>query len=566
MFARQTLARATQAAVPNGARNMATLREIELRLKSVRNIQKITQSMKVVASTKLAKAQRAMQAGKEYGIANAEVFANSPSDTPAKTRLFLVISSDKGLCGGIHSAVSKATRRAINNAEDSPLPGEQVDSESPVMIIGDKSKGQLQRTLGQNIRLTFNQIGRDIPTFADAAGVADLIVKSGVQYDSVVLIYNKFVSAISYEPAAMEVKGVEGLKDSNAFKAYENEDDATKDLAEFSLANAIFAALTESHACEQSSRRNAMDNASKNAGEMIGSLTMQYNRGRQAAITNELVDIITGLNFLRWICGRATEPESIGKLPSNMRTTTMDPPNTHSSHAPSISLFHRPMSSRSASVSAAASSSFDTSATSPKYRTQAKAWIDPASLPNYGDVKHIRGNAPDYVKQLNSNTFYSYGVGDEDCFGHKVGKGVRFVDVNIDRRQERQGRMEATTVAEVVVTKRGFPIDRLPRLDMLNGAGMLHGGCVAYLIDNCCSTPLVVLGLLQNVNGVGVTQAMNILFHSPASIGTLLSIVSTSISLGGRVMTSRCEVIDKDSGRVVASAFLNKMQPGVPKL
>ncbi|KAG6853431.1 hypothetical protein C0991_004431 [Blastosporella zonata] len=306
MLARHALARASQvAAAPSGARNMATLREIELRLKSVRNIQKITQSMKVVASTKLAKAQRAMQAGKEYGIANAEVFAHSPSDAPASNKLFIVISSDKGLCGGIHSAVSKATRRALNNAEDSPLapltPGaapETIDPLSPVMVIGDKSKAQLQRSIGGNLRLTFNQIGRDIPTFADAAGVADLIVKSGVKYDSVVLVYNKFVSAISYEAAAMEVKGEQGLKESNAFKTYENEDDATKDLAEFSLANAIFAALTESHACEQSSRRNAMDNAAKNAGEMIGSLQMQYNRGRQAAITNELVDIITGASAL----------------------------------------------------------------------------------------------------------------------------------------------------------------------------------------------------------------------------------------------------------------------------
>ncbi|KAG5653184.1 hypothetical protein H0H81_001901 [Sphagnurus paluster] len=296
LLARRTL---TAAQAPNGARNMATLREIELRLKSVRNIQKITNSMKVVASTKLAKAQRAMNAGKQYGIANNEVFLNSPSDKPAANRLFVVISSDKGLCGGIHSSVTKATRRALNNATDSPIAGAApVDSDSPVMIIGDKSKAQLSRAVPGNLRLTFNQIGRDIPTFADAASVADLIVKSGVKYDSVVLIYNKFVSAISYEAAAMEVKAEEGLRESDAFKAYENEDDVTKDLAEFSLANAIFATLTESHACEQSSRRNAMDNASKNAGEMIGSLQMQYNRGRQAAITNELVDIITGAFYL----------------------------------------------------------------------------------------------------------------------------------------------------------------------------------------------------------------------------------------------------------------------------
>lgn len=135
-------------------------------------------------------------------------------------RLFIVVSSDKGLCGGIHSSVSKATRRAISNATDSPFATAEgsssvtIESDSPVMVIGDKSKMQLIRALPQNLVLTFNQIGRDIPTFADAAGVADLIIKSGVKYDSVVLVYNKFVSALSYEAAIMEVKGAEALKES----------------------------------------------------------------------------------------------------------------------------------------------------------------------------------------------------------------------------------------------------------------------------------------------------------------------------------------------------------------
>lgn len=251
--------------------------------------------MKMIASTKLAKAQRAMQAGKQYGLANSEVFQNSSSATPTPRKLFIVVSSDKGLCGGIHSSVSKATRRAISGAQDSPLGTESpVDADSPVVVIGDKSKGQLLRTLGSNYALTVNQIGRDIPTFADAAGVADLIFKSGATYDEVVVVYNKFVSAISYEAAVAVVKGEQGLKESEGFKAYEMEDDVTKDLTEFSLANAIYAALVEGHACEQSARRNAMDNASKNATDMISTLQMQYNRGRQAAITNELVDIITG--------------------------------------------------------------------------------------------------------------------------------------------------------------------------------------------------------------------------------------------------------------------------------
>ncbi|KAF8901424.1 HotDog domain-containing protein [Mucidula mucida] len=179
-------------------------------------------------------------------------------------------------------------------------------------------------------------------------------------------------------------------------------------------------------------------------------------------------------------------------------------------------------------------------------------WVDPASLPDQGDISSTAGNAPDYVKQLNYNTFFSYGVGDAECFGYKAGKDVKFVDVTVDRSLEHHGRMEATTIAEVVVNR-----------GMLNGAGMLHGGCIAYLIDN---TPLVVLGLMQGANGVGVTQGLNVQFHSPASLGARIRIISTSVSFGGRVMTSRCEVINKDSGRIIASALLNKMQPAMSKL
>lgn len=307
MLARRSLSRVPFAAAqgPTSAhRNMATLRELETRLKSVRNIEKITKSMKMIASTKLAKAQRAMTQAKEYGLANLELSKNTePTEegaNPAKQRkLFVVISSDKGLCGGIHSSVSKATRRALKSEPitegSSAIP---VETDSPVMVVGDKSKAQLSRAVPKNIALSFNQIGRDIPTFSDAAGVADLIVKSGVECDSIVIVYNKFVSSISYEAAVVEVRNEQGLLKSNGFTAYEMEDDVTRDIAEFSLANAIYAALVEGHACEMSSRRNAMDNASKNAGDMIGALQLQYNRGRQASITNELVDIITGASAL----------------------------------------------------------------------------------------------------------------------------------------------------------------------------------------------------------------------------------------------------------------------------
>ncbi|CAE7171204.1 unnamed protein product [Rhizoctonia solani] len=287
---RPTLIAAT-GAVQNAqaARNMATLREIEMRLKSVRNIEKITKSMKMIASTRLNKAQRAMATAKEYGKANNEIFGNSEASVAEGGKvLYVVVSSDRGLCGGIHSSVTKATKRAI----------EQNSGQGSIVVLGEKSKSQLSRSSAKHLELSFSQIGREVPSFADAAEIADKIITSGIEFDSVNLIYNRFVSAIAYESTAMTVFNEKALTDAPAFKAYELEDDPTKDLVEFSLANAIYAALVEGHAAEISSRRNAMDNASKNAGDMIGRLTMQYNRGRQANITNELVDIITGASAL----------------------------------------------------------------------------------------------------------------------------------------------------------------------------------------------------------------------------------------------------------------------------
>jgi F-type H+-transporting ATPase subunit gamma len=137
-----------------------------------------------------------------YSLIHIELTSHTElSAENGKRKLFLVISSDKGLCGGIHSSVTKFTRRTIASTE-SP-----VDPNSPIMVVGDKSKAQLSRVLGSNLVLSFSQIGRDIPTFADAAGVADLIKTSGVEYDSVVIVYNKFVSAISYEAAMVEIGG-----------------------------------------------------------------------------------------------------------------------------------------------------------------------------------------------------------------------------------------------------------------------------------------------------------------------------------------------------------------------
>lgn len=191
--------------------------------------------------------------------------------------LYVVVSSDKGLCGGIHSSVVKRAR-----AEMRKIGGDAASAESSsgpaIFALGDKPKAQLSRALPKNLAFSFNQIGKDVPTFADASAIADKIVSSGISFDKVNIVYNSYVSAMSYESAIMEVFSEQSLRDAPGFTTYEQEEDTTKDLAEFAMANAIYATLVEGHAAEINSRRNAMDNASNNAADMIQSLNMAYNR------------------------------------------------------------------------------------------------------------------------------------------------------------------------------------------------------------------------------------------------------------------------------------------------
>ncbi|MBW0508737.1 hypothetical protein O181_048452 [Austropuccinia psidii MF-1] len=272
-----------------------TLKEIESRLKSVKNIGKITKSMKMIATTKLNKAQKAMNDAKAYGQANGVVFKESSlaeEFSEAKTidnkTMFVVISSDKGLCGGIHSSVSKRAKAEIGE-----------NNEIPLVVVGDKPKAQLSRMIPQNIVLSFNQVCKQVPTFADACAIADVIEAKKLGFDKVKLIYNKWVSALSYESTVVEVYNAEALKAAAKFAAYEVEDDQlVQDLSSFALTNAIFTALVEGYATEISARRNAMDNATTNSQNVIGALQMKFNRVRQAKITNDLVDIITGANAL----------------------------------------------------------------------------------------------------------------------------------------------------------------------------------------------------------------------------------------------------------------------------
>ncbi|MCJ1446234.1 MAG: atp3 gamma subunit of the F1 sector of mitochondrial F1F0 ATP synthase [Stictis urceolatum] len=276
---------ATRPAAVNAA-SYATLREIEGRLKSIRNIEKITKTMKIVASTKLAKAQRAMTESRSYGETSNTVFENAetkPLEEDGKKTLLVVCSSDKGLCGGIHSGLSKAARRILEKKQD-----------ADVVVVGEKSKAQLSRSNARNIVLSFAGIGKDVPTFADAQAIADQISLLPTDYASVQILYNKFLNAQSYEPTPVEAFSEEAIMASPNFSAFEVDDEATANMKEYTLANSLFWALAEGHACEISARRNAMDNASKNAGDMINKFQILFNRTRQAVITGELVEIITG--------------------------------------------------------------------------------------------------------------------------------------------------------------------------------------------------------------------------------------------------------------------------------
>ena len=214
------------------AASYATLREIEGRLKSIRNIEKITKTMKIVASTKLTRAQKAMTESRSYGQASNEVFEKAetkPVESEGKKTLIIVCSSDKGLCGGIHSGMSRWVRKQL-------LDKPNID----IAIIGEKCKSQLSRSNAQKIVLSFAGIGKDIPTFADASAIADQISLLPTDYASVQILYNKFLNAQSYEPTAVDAYSEEAIAASANFAAYEIDDAVLPNLREYALTNSLF--------------------------------------------------------------------------------------------------------------------------------------------------------------------------------------------------------------------------------------------------------------------------------------------------------------------------------------
>lgn len=307
-----------------------------MRLKSIKNIGKITKSMKMIASTKLNRAQKAMEVGRVFGDNSAgtekslfnfvlvltpfflhlaflkyieagkgetETMSAEPT-TKTKSHLLVACSSDRGLCGAIHSSVSKFTKKMVETLP----PGQTAE----IIVLGDKAKPQIARTCRKNIVMSFNQVGKDIPTFTDAIGIVQLIdaqqtaARPSTALDSeatsspdIKVIYNTFQSVISYETVPIQIFTDKQLKSSSPkLTAYEYEDVDLEAYSQFLFASQVFKALVEGHAAEMSAKRMAMENASKNSDAIVLNLTMLYNRTRQSVITNELVDIITGASAL----------------------------------------------------------------------------------------------------------------------------------------------------------------------------------------------------------------------------------------------------------------------------
>jgi F-type H+-transporting ATPase subunit gamma len=294
LAARSVLRNANQAPTASAlqCRHMANLKDIQLKMKSVKNILKITSSMKMIASARFAKADKELKKSIAFGE-GAQIFYKEADIQPieraaeGKTiKVLVALSSDRGLCGAIHSSIAKAIRLEINQN-----PG--VDYK--IVVVGDKVRGQLNRTHPQNIFLTFKDVGKQMPSYGEASLVASEIIERLGDFDTGFIYYNKFKSVVSYEMQSQPIYNVDAIAKAPGSTVYDSVDEyVLQNYQEASLTNLIFYAMKQASCAEHSSRMTAMDGASKNAAEMIDKLTMKFNRTRQAVITTELSEIISG--------------------------------------------------------------------------------------------------------------------------------------------------------------------------------------------------------------------------------------------------------------------------------
>ena len=293
---------------------MPSLKALKNRITSVKSTQKITKAMKMVAAAKLRRAQTAAEAARPYAermesvvksvVSKVTIGPESPKllggTGKDQTHLLIVCTSDRGLAGGFNSNIVRAARRT---AESLIAEGKTVY----FYLVGRKGRAVIQRLYPKQIIHQHDTSAIKQVSFADAQEIAkdvvDRYLTDGI--DIVHLFYARFRSALVQEPVGQQIIPVpavaldEGKAVSSAAVEYEpDQDEILADLLPRNVAVQIFRALLENAASEQGSRMTAMDNATRNAGDMINRLTIQYNRTRQAAITKELIEIISGAEAL----------------------------------------------------------------------------------------------------------------------------------------------------------------------------------------------------------------------------------------------------------------------------
>jgi len=297
---------------------MSTLKQIRDRRKTVQSTRKITIAMKMVAGAKLRRAQEQVESGRPYAELMQRMLQDLARDSNAfetpqpllsgtgsdQRHLVIVATSDRGLCGAFNSSIVRQARRAIAELK---ADGKEVS----VICIGRKARDLLKRDYGALIIETFTEVGQKRLRFSDAQKICDSLMarfKDG-QFDICHVIYNKFITAMTQQvsqkqliPLKIETAANTAEPETDQLRAvyeYEpNEDAILTQLLPQNLAIQVFNVLLENAASEQGARMTAMDNASRNAADMIKKLELTYNRMRQAHITKELIEIISGAEAL----------------------------------------------------------------------------------------------------------------------------------------------------------------------------------------------------------------------------------------------------------------------------
>ena len=293
---------------------MPSLKDLRSRIGSVKQTQKITSAMKLVAASKLRRAQEQAEASRPFAERMSEMLANLGASVAGvegappllagtgkdQVHLLVVATADRGLCGGFNASIARGARLRIRELRES---GKEVK----VLCVGRKGRDMLRREFGNLILHTIEGIGRRRLEYAEAVGIAERIERmyEAGEFDVCTIVFNRFRSAIAQILTFQQLIPVEPAEvDRDAAEVtavYEFEPDEQSILAELlprNLAVQIYRALVENAASEQGARMSAMDNATRNAGEMIEGLTLVYNRTRQAQITRELIEIVSGAEAL----------------------------------------------------------------------------------------------------------------------------------------------------------------------------------------------------------------------------------------------------------------------------